>query len=123
MEVTNQKLFEASRAENHKLLADIREASKETNRAETRKLFEASRAENQKLLAEVQEASRTDNQKLLAEVQEASRAENQKLQAAILTKIGKELKATSGKLQEIHESISKRITGVEERGVALRKDR
>ena len=45
MELTNQKLFEASRPENQKLLADVQETS---------------RAENQKLLAEVQ-TSRTEN--------------------------------------------------------------
>ena len=38
----------------------------------------------------------------------------ERMQAAILSKIGKELKATSRKLQEINESVSRRITGVEE---------
>ena len=43
MEVTKEELFEASRAENQKLLGDVREAS---------------RAENQKLLDDVREASK-----------------------------------------------------------------
>ena len=51
------------------------------------------------------------NQKLF----EVSRAKKQNLQAAILPKIGKEHEATSGKLPEIHDSASKRITCVEER--------
>ena len=58
------------------------------NRAETLKLFEASRTENQKLLADVQETSRAENLKFLTDVREANRAENQRMQAAILSKIG-----------------------------------
>ena len=67
------------------------------------------------------EVSKIDNFKLLVDVQEASKAENQKQQASILSINEKELKATSGKLQEIHESVSKRITGVEERVSHLEK--
>ena len=39
-----------------------------------------------------------------------------------MSKIGKELEATSGKLQEIHESVNKRISGVEERTVDAKVD-
>ena len=55
MEVTNQKLFEASGAEYQKLLADVREAS---------------RVENQKLRVDVREASRADFQKMQEENKE-----------------------------------------------------
>ena len=51
------------------------------------------------------------NKKLFAEVQEVSRTKHHELQAAIMSKIKKELEATSGKLQEILESVSLRITG------------
>lgn len=52
---------------------------------------------------------------------EVARAENQKLQAAILSKIEKELKTKFGKLQEIHESVSKRITDDQKRVSHLEK--
>ena len=45
----------------------------------------------------------------------------ERMQAAVLSKIGKELEITLGKLQEIHESVSKRITCVEERVSHLEK--
>ena len=55
IKVTNQKLFEASRAENQKLRVDVREASRaeETNKMLLTEVQEASRAECQKLLADV----------------------------------------------------------------------
>ena len=61
------------------------------------------------------------NKKLFTEVKKGSRAENWRLQAGVLSKIEKELEATSGKLQEIHKSVSKRITGVKERVSHLEK--
>ena len=110
----------AAMMEKMQILADVQEAS----RAESKKMQE----ENKKLLADVRETSRTEskkmqeeNKKLLADVLEAARSENLKLQAAILSKIGKELVATSEKLQEIHDSVSKRIAGVEERMTHLEK--
>ena len=74
----------------------------ESSRAENQKMQEA----NKKLLADVQKVYRAE--KLF----EAARVENQKLQAAILSKIEKELGATSGKLQEIRESFRQRIISV-----------
>ena len=43
------------------------------------------------------------------------------LWTAILSKIGKELDTISGKLQEIHESVTERTTGAEERVSHLEK--
>ena len=51
----------------------------------------------------------------------AYEAENQKLQGVILSKFEKALEATSGRLQEIYESVNKRITGIEERVSHLEK--
>ena len=79
---------------------------------------------NKKLLTEVQEASRVESQKMQDANQklfEAYRAKNQKLQSASLSNIVKELEVTSGKLQEVHESVSKRITCVEHRESHLEK--
>ena len=61
-------------------------------------LFKASRAENQKLLSDVQEASRAKNQKLLAESRIDSEQRMERTQAAVLSRIGKELEATSWKM-------------------------
>ena len=61
-------MMEKMQVANYKL-ADVQEASS----AEDQMLFEASRAENQKLLADVQEASRAENQSLLAESRKDSR--------------------------------------------------
>ena len=63
--------------------------------------------EKMQVLTEV-ESSRAQNQKLFADVQETPRAENQ------TTKTAKKLEATTEKLLELHKSVSKRITSVEE---------
>ena len=115
---------EASKAENQKLLFHVREACRaesqemqETNKKLLTEVQEISRAKNQKLF----EASRTEKQKLLAESPRESEQVIEKMQATVLSKIGKELDATFGKLKEIHESFSKRINGVEKRPLTRKR--
>ena len=102
----NQELFEASRAENQEPLANVRESS---------------RAENQKRLTEIKETYRIENQLLLVESRRDSEQRMERIQAAVLSKIEKELEATSGMLLEIHDSVSRRITGGRERVSHLEK--
>ena len=117
MQVANQMLLtevqEASRTENQKLI--------EASRAENQKMKEASRAENQKLLTDVRKTSRAENPKLLIESRRDSEQRMERMQTGVLSKIEKELEATSGMLLEIHDSVSRRITGGRERVSHLEK--